>query len=176
VTGNEGPVIDATLHVRDGKGVARLTSRYETDVDDLWTALTDPKRLARWYGHVDGDLRLGGEFTATVHGSGWDGQGRVDVCDPPRKLVVTMWEADGDEGVVVAELLADGDQTILTIERSGMPPDQAWAYGAGWHTHLEDLSVHLAGQDRSEWPSDSWPRWEELAPLYREMPVTQLER
>lgn len=176
MTGNQVPAIEATLHSRDGKGVALMKCRYATDIDDLWTALTDPKRLARWYANVDGDLHLGGEFTATVHGSGWDGRGRIDVCDPPRKLVVTMWEEEGDEGVVTAELVADGDHTILTIERSGMSLDRAWAYGAGWQTHLEDLAVHLAGQDRSECPSGSWPRWDELAPSYREMPVTPLER
>ena len=176
MTENQSPAIEATLHSLDGKGVARLKSRYETDIDDLWAALTDPNRLARWYGNVDGDLRLGGEFTAIVHGSGWDGRGRVDVCDPPRKLVVTMWEEEGEEGVVTAELVADGSHTILVIERSGMPLDRAWAYGAGWQTHLEDLGVHLAGQERSEWPSGSWPRWDELAPSYREMPVTPLER
>ena len=31
-----------------------------------------------------------------------------DVCDPPRKLEVTMWEQDGEEGAVVAELTTDG--------------------------------------------------------------------
>ncbi len=176
MTDNQGPAIEATLHSLGGTGVVRLKSRYETDIDDLWSALTDPKRLARWYANVEGDLRLGGEFTATVHASGWDGRGRIDVCDPPRKLVVTMWEEEGDEGVVVAELVADGDHTILLIERSGMPLDRAWAYGAGWQAHLEDLSAHLAGQDRSESPSDSWPRWEELASSYREMTVVPLER
>jgi uncharacterized protein YndB with AHSA1/START domain len=176
MTESLGPDVNATLHSRDGKGVARLTSRYKTDIDDLWAAITDPERLARWYANVEGDLRLGGEITATVHGSGWDGRGRIDVCDPPRKLVVTMWELEGDEGVVTAELVADGSHTILVIERSGMPLDRAWAYGAGWQTHLEDLALHLADQDRSEWPSDSWPRWEELAPSYREMQVTPLER
>ena len=176
MTETQGPDIEATLHSIDGEGVARLKSRYATDIDDLWSALTDPKRLARWYADVDGDLRVGGEFTATVHGSGWDGRGRIDLCDPPRRLVVTTWEEKGDEGVVSAELFADGDHTILVIERSGMPLDRVWAYGAGWQTHLEDLAAHLVGQDRSEWPSDSWPRWEELAPSYREMPVVPLER
>ena len=38
--------------------------RFDTDIDDLWSALTDPPRLARWIGEVEGDLRLGGEFRA----------------------------------------------------------------------------------------------------------------
>jgi uncharacterized protein YndB with AHSA1/START domain len=174
----EKPVtaIEGTLHSFDGKGVVRMKSRYESDIDDLWSALTDPQRLARWYGKVDGDLRVGGEFTATVFGSGWDGRGRIDVCVPPRKLEVTMWEEEGAEGVVAAELVADGDATILVIERRGIPLDLLYAYGAGWQAHVEDLGAHLAGQDGSDWPGDSWPRWDELAPSYREMTVVPLER
>jgi len=38
----------------------RVEDRYDTDIDDLWSALTDPGRLVRWYGQVEGDLRLGG--------------------------------------------------------------------------------------------------------------------
>src|SRR5262245_19518433 len=51
-----------TLRSIDGKGVVRIEDRYDTDIDDLWEAVTDPARLRRWYGVVEGDLRLGGEF------------------------------------------------------------------------------------------------------------------
>jgi uncharacterized protein YndB with AHSA1/START domain len=176
MTKKAGAAVEGTLHSVDGKGVVRLKARYETDIDDLWSALTDPQRLERWYGKVHGDLRVGGEFTATVHGSGWDGRGRIDECDPPQRLEVTMWEEEGAEGVVAAELVTDGAETILMIERRGIPLDMLYAYGAGWQAHMEDLGAHLAGQDCSDWPGDSWPRWEELAPSYREMTVVPLER
>ena len=51
-----------SLRSADGKGVVRMEDRFDTDIDDLWSALTDPRRLARWIGDVEGDLRLGGEF------------------------------------------------------------------------------------------------------------------
>jgi uncharacterized protein YndB with AHSA1/START domain len=169
-------VIEGTLHSLGGTGVVRMKSRYETDIDDLWSALTDPERLARWYGRVDGDFRVGGELTATVFGSGWDGRGRIDVCVPPRKLEVTMWEEEDAKHVVAAELVADGDDTILVIERRGVPLDLLWAYGSGWQTHVEDLGAHLAGQERADWPAGSDRRFDELAPSYREMTVVPLER
>jgi uncharacterized protein YndB with AHSA1/START domain len=50
------------LRSADGKGIVRMQDRYDTGIDDLWSALTDPVRLARWIGEVEGDLRLGGEF------------------------------------------------------------------------------------------------------------------
>ena len=42
-----------------------MEGRYDTDIDDLWSALTDPQRLARWIAEVEGDLHLGGVFRAT---------------------------------------------------------------------------------------------------------------
>src|SRR4249919_310337 len=52
------------LRSADGKGVVRMEDRFDTDIDDLWSALTDPRRLARWLGEVEGDLSQGGEFRA----------------------------------------------------------------------------------------------------------------
>lgn len=35
-----------TLRTADGTGIVRLEDRFDTDADDLWSALTDPARLA----------------------------------------------------------------------------------------------------------------------------------
>ena len=47
-----------------------MEGSYDTGIDDLWSALTDAQRLARWIAEVEGDLRLGGAFRATFT-SGW---------------------------------------------------------------------------------------------------------
>jgi uncharacterized protein YndB with AHSA1/START domain len=47
-----------------------MEGRYETDINDLWSALTEAQRLARWIAAVDGDLRLGGAFRATFTSAG----------------------------------------------------------------------------------------------------------
>ena len=107
-----------TLASVDGRGVVRMEDRYDTDIDDLWSALTDPQRLARWVASVEGDLRLGGEFRAHFT-SGWEGSGRVDTCEPPRRLLVTMAPGEEDETVIEAELAVDGDRTRLVIESVG---------------------------------------------------------
>ena len=83
-----GDRILGSLRSADGKGVVRMEDRFDTDIDDLWSALTDPRRLARWIGDVDGDLRLGGEFRARFFTSGWEGTGRVEACEPPRRVLV----------------------------------------------------------------------------------------
>ena len=59
-----GQCILGSLRSADGKGVVRMEDRFDTGLDDLWSAITDPSRLARWLGEVAGDLRPGGDFRA----------------------------------------------------------------------------------------------------------------
>ena len=40
-----------------GAGTVHVEDVYDTDIDDLWAAVTVPARLAGWLGAVDGDLR-----------------------------------------------------------------------------------------------------------------------
>jgi uncharacterized protein YndB with AHSA1/START domain len=150
-----------TLRSVDGKGVVRMENRYDTDIDDLWAALTDPGRLDRWLGRIEGDLRLGGEFHRYFYASGAEGTGRIEVCEPPRRLRLTM-AGEPDEQVIELTLSADGDQTILVVEESGMPLNLLAAYGAGIQVHVEDLSAHIAGRERCI----ADVRWTELQPAY----------
>lgn len=147
----------------DGKAVVRMEDRYRTDIDDLWSALTDPQRLARWVARVDGDLRLGGEFHARFTSS-WEGPGRIELCEPPRRLLVTMNPGQDDQTVIDVELVPDGDMTRLVIEERGLSLSEAAGYGAGWQAHVEDLAAHLGGRPSSDWRT----RWAELISEYRE--------
>jgi len=164
--GGSGRIL-GSLRSADGKGAVRMQDRYDTDIDDLWSALTDPRRLARWIGEVEGDLRLGGQFRAHFFTSGWEGTGRVEACEPPHRWLVRTKDADDpdnpDEHAIEATLTADGDQTILVIEERGMPPDQLAAYGAGVQVHVEDLAAHIASRERR----DMQERWAELLPTYQ---------
>jgi uncharacterized protein YndB with AHSA1/START domain len=161
-----GTRILGTLRSADGTGIVRMEDRFDTDIDDLWSALTEPDRLARWYGQVTGDLRLGGECRLLVHGSGWEGTGRIQRCEPPRRLVVTSRELDQQFDVFLdATLSADGDQTILVLEARGMPLEKLPFYGVGWQTHVEDLAAHVAGRERG----DAEKRWTELVSHYHEL-------
>jgi len=158
-----GGRILASLRAEGGKGVVRMEDRYATDIDDLWSALTDPQRLARWLGEVEGDLRLGGEFRARFFATGWEGSGRVEACEPPRRLLVLTRNPDEpDEHVIEATLTAEGEETVLVVEERGMPLDQLAAYGAGVQIHVEDLSDHMAGLERRPMGE----RWEALLPGY----------
>ena len=166
------------LRSADGTGVVRIEDRYDTDIDDLWSALTDPRRLARWYGQVEGDLRRGGQFNVYLEAAGLHAVGRVEVCEPPRRLhVVTRetdesWQQGGGvppfDQTLEATLTVDVDQTILVIETHGIPLDKIAFYGAGWQIHAENLATYLAGGE----PVDTEARWDELVSRYQELATT----
>jgi uncharacterized protein YndB with AHSA1/START domain len=163
MTGNR---ILGSLRSADGKGVVRMEDRLDTDIDDVWSAFTDPLRLARWLGEVEGDLRLDGEFRAHFFASGWEGTGRVEACEPPRHLLVTTKGLDeAEEHVIEVTLAAAGDQAILVLEERGMPLDHLAAYGSGIQVHVEDLAAHLAGREHC----DGAARWDELLPAYQDL-------
>lgn len=170
-----GGGILGSLRSADGKGIVRIEDRYDTGVGDLWEALTDPRRLARWFGHVEGDLRAGGAFRLYLEGADIESTGSVDACEPLHRLLVTTRETDESwrrgqgappfDQTIEATLTADGGQTILVIEVRGLPLDKIAFYGAGWQIHAENLAAHLAGRERAAAGS----RWTELVPPYQRL-------
>ncbi|MFY9929476.1 MAG: SRPBCC domain-containing protein [Streptosporangiaceae bacterium] len=157
-----GTRILGSLRTADGKGVVRMEDRLDAAIDDVWSAFTDPLRLDRWVGEVAGDLRRAGEFHFHFYASGSEGTGRVEACEPSRRLLLTMAIGQPEEDVIEVMLAADGDQTILVVEERGMPLGQVAAYGAGVQIHVEDLAAYLAGRERC----DAGARWNELQPAY----------
>jgi uncharacterized protein YndB with AHSA1/START domain len=162
-----GGRILGSLRSGDDKGIVRMDDRFDTEIEELWSALTDPQRLARWYGDLEGDLQLDGEYRFRLYATESQGTGRIKACEPPHRLLVMIKEADEpDEGVIEVTLVADGDQTILVWEERGMPLDLLAAYGAGVQIHVEDLGDHLAGRERRD---DIKARWDELQPAYQDL-------
>jgi uncharacterized protein YndB with AHSA1/START domain len=158
--------IVGTLRAVDGKGAVHVEDVYTTEIDDLWSAVTDPARLARWLVEVEGDLRLGGTFAARFT-SGWEGSGRVDVCEPPYRLLLTMSAALEDDTVIEAVLSAEVGGTRLVVEERGLAVEDLPGHGAGWQAHLEDLATHVSGGEPGAWRA----RWTELMQAYEELDV-----
>lgn len=156
--GSEVRRVLGTLRSENGVGVVRIEDRLDATIDEVWSALTDPTRLARWYGELEGDLHLGGEFHSRLYASGWEGTRRVTACDPPHGFTL----GSGDE-VSEVTLRADGDQTVIVYENRSVPLDLLFAYGAGEQIHVEDLGDHLAGRERG----DAEARWDALESAYR---------
>jgi uncharacterized protein YndB with AHSA1/START domain len=149
----------------DQRGAIRVEDVYDTDIEDLWEACTRPEWLARWIAEVSGDLQVGGTIHAAFTSS-WTGPGRIEICDRPHHLLLTMEPGTDDEAQIEAWLETVETRTRLVVEERGLPLDRLRLHGAGWQAHLEDLGRSLAGE-ASTWEA----RWRELTPTYQTMPI-----
>ena len=161
-----------SLRSVDGEGVVRMEDRLDTGIDDLWGALTDPGRLAHWYGDVEGELSQGGDFRVRIALAG-ERTGQVEACEPPQRLLLTMRDPDPQPGqpeqtVIEAQLIAEGAQTRLVWETRGMPIELLPAYGAGIQIHVEHLADYISGR---ELRIDE-ARWDELFAAYEALGVS----
>ncbi|MDQ4119259.1 MAG: SRPBCC domain-containing protein [Actinomycetota bacterium] len=158
------------VHAPGDDLAVRLERRYPSDVEEVWDALTDPERIARWFLPVSGDLRVGGRFATEGNADG-----EIRVCDRPSRLVLT-W--GGPDSVVALQLTPDGtDATVLALEHtvpSAFVPDGSGALyvGPGWDGALLGLGLYLSGNAVGdpveaanspmvlEFNAGSIPRWE----------------
>lgn len=144
-------------HVTDGEvpagpaKVTRLSRTYAASAEDVWDALTDPERLARWFLPVSGDLRLGGEYQFEGNAGGV-----IRECEPPRRIVATWVMGPAgpvDSSLVEVRLSEAGDGTRLELEHRAQVPPEMWdqfgpgAAGVGWDGALLGLGLHLAGHE-----------------------------
>ena len=155
-----------SLHSVDAEGRVRMENRFDTGIDDLWGALTKPERLAHWFGQVEGELAPKGEFRVHIALAG-ERRGRVEACEPPQRLRLTMRDPDPQPGqpaqtVIEAQLTPEGSQTVLVWEERGMPVALLAAYGTGIQIHVEHLADYINGDQLR----DVETRWTELFPVY----------
>lgn len=130
---------------RDGEParVVTLNRSYDTQIDDLWDALTNPERLPRWFAPVEGDLRLGGRYQVKGNAGG-----TITACEAPRSFDLT-WEFGGGTSWVELRLEAESVQKTRLTLRHIAPVNEHWkkfgpgATGVGWDLTLLGLQWHL---------------------------------
>ena len=153
---------------RDGKPAKAViaTCTYATDPADLWDAITNPKRLPRWFSPVTGDLRQGGKYQVQGNAGG-----TITRCDPQKRIEVT-WEFMGGMSWVNITLTAKGKTTELELEHIAFI-DPHWdnfgpgAVGVGWDLSFLGLAMYLA-DPKWEKPSDEeWGDWPQAKDFIR---------
>lgn len=134
---------------RDGKTtrIVRASRGFDSDIDDVWDALTSAERIPRWFSPVSGDLRLGGRYQIQGNAGG-----TITECDPPRRLALD-WEFGGNVSWVLVTLAAQGDgRTLLELEHIAAIDDEFekfWgqfgpgAVGVGWDLSFLGLTEHV---------------------------------
>jgi uncharacterized protein YndB with AHSA1/START domain len=137
-----------TIPAGDGRRI-RMTRTYDAPIGDVWDALTNPRRIGRWFLPVTGDFRLGGRFQFEGNAGG-----EILACEQPNRLRVTWAAGDGSNPADISEvevrLTASGDEaTVLELDHVAVVPDEMWneygpgAVGVGWDGGLLGLRLHL---------------------------------
>jgi uncharacterized protein YndB with AHSA1/START domain len=136
----------------------RLERRFAAAPEEVFDAWTDPQVLERWWAsHPTGsspgcevDLRVGGRYllrmrdeTGDVHEVG--GEYR-EVVRPSLLVYTWCWQgADGPHpghvSVVSVRFSADGEETIVVLEHSGLASEESrTGHGEGWRGALDNLA------------------------------------
>jgi uncharacterized protein YndB with AHSA1/START domain len=142
-----------------GRHVLVQTRTFATPIEDVWAAVTEPDRLARWIGTWTGDPESGGVlFRMLFEGEDHAGETmEIRVCEPPHRLHLT---SHFGEVVWLLELdltHADG-VTTLTFSQPGVAREQVGDVGPGWDYYLDRLVDAETGADPAQ------RRWEDYAP------------
>ena len=113
----------------------------------VWSYLTDPKFLAKWFSDGVVADRIGGEvrFDMGAHG-------RITAYEPPRVLEYTWNEEEAscgpvEDALVRWELAENGNRVRLMLTHSRLPEIELVAHGAGWHAFLDRLSACAEGRE-----------------------------
>src|SRR3954463_9365053 len=83
--------------------VSTISQVYDTDLDDLWDAVTSADRIPRWFLPISGDLVEGGRYQFEGNAGG-----TITECDKPNGFAAT-WEYGGQTSWIEVRLTSDGE-------------------------------------------------------------------
>ncbi len=149
-------------------------------VDRVWAYLTQSELRRRWLAAGDMKLEAGASFEFIWRNDELSDppaarpdrfpeeqrmQSRITEIDPPNRISFT-WEDSGD---VTFELEQQGDGVLLTVTHRRLPDRKTLLeVAAGWHMHLDILSVRASGGE----PEPFWAGWSRLREEYdRRLPA-----
>ncbi len=144
----------ATGHreLRHGNPYLVMTREFRAPIEDVWAAVTESDRLARWIGTWSGDP-ADGRVSFQMRFAGDDVPSEefvIDECEAPRRLAITT-EAPYEQGNVTWHLELDlaeaGGVTTLTFAQSVPDPAMAQGVGPGWDFYLDRMVVAETGGD-----------------------------
>lgn len=142
----------------EGAGV-RLEFRrtYPDPVEEVWAAVTESDRTARWIGTWTGSPGTGSTVQFTMTGEDGAGPEPVQIveCEPPHRLVVD-WSVPGQPRWRVEVTLgpndtAEGTGTSLLFVHRLATADEVTDVAAGWHYYLDRLAAALDDRPGPEW-------------------------
>ncbi len=147
------PTATGRREVRDGRPYVVLERTFRAPIDDVWAAITESDRLARWIGSWTGDPATGRVvFRMLYEGDGMPEEDfAIDECTPPRRLAITTTAPYDGETLVTWQLeldLVESDGvTTLVFAQSVPDPPMAESVGPGWEYYLDRMVAAETGGD-----------------------------
>jgi uncharacterized protein YndB with AHSA1/START domain len=164
----ETPTTRRGVVIREDGGRQRLEFRrsWPDPIEDVWSALTEPERLARWIGRYDGERAVGGTGTfAMTHEQG-EAVGEpttIVECDPPRRLVIEWVQQDADAWRIDLDLWMEEGRTQLRFTQIYAEDADVTDFAMGWHWYLDKFDAEVSGRPQ---PADWDAFLAELGPAY----------
>ena len=136
------------IEQRDGRHVLVQTRELRAPIDDVWAAVTEPDRLARWIGRWEGDPASGSvEFRMLFEGEDHAAERmEIRVCEPPHRLHLTSYAGEETWLIELDLTHADGITTV-TFSQPGVTREQVAGVGPGWDYYLDRLVDAETGAD-----------------------------
>ncbi len=128
-----------------GNTFCEWTRTFNAPIDDVWAAVTEPDRLARWIGTWTGDPADGHvKFQMLFEGDDIPAERfGIDECERPHRLRITTsmpYDSINPEHWLLRLDLAEHDGvTTLTFAQDVPDPKMAEGVGPGWDYYLDRL-------------------------------------
>jgi uncharacterized protein YndB with AHSA1/START domain len=161
---------DATGHreSRDGTAFVVFTRTFRAPIHDVWAAVTESDRLARWIGTWAGDPAAGHvDFHMNAEGDNVPTEVfTIAACEPPRLLEIhtepPVGTAVSDGWIIELALAQSGGVTTLEFRQSVPDAEMVASVGPGWDFYLDRLVAAEADGDVSSLDFDDYyPRFSE---------------
>ena len=147
------------IEQRDGQHVLVQQRQFRAPIEDVWAAITEPERLARWIGTWTGDPSTGTvSFAMTFEGQEEGDAMVIRVCEPPHRLHVSTQVGD-ELWALELDLSHEDGLTTLTFRQPGVTQEQVGQVAPGWDYYLDRLVDVETGAD------PSLRNWEDYVPI-----------
>lgn len=147
------PTATGRRYVDGDATYVQFVRTFRAPITDVWAAVTESDRLARWLGSWTGDPATGSVLFQMLFEGDEVPQEHfaIDECTPPYRLrITTSMPHDGEnpEHWQLQVDLAESDGvTTLTFAQNVPDPSMAESVGPGWDYYLDRMVVAEAGGD-----------------------------
>lgn len=147
------PTPTGRKQVHQGTTYVVFERTFRSPIGDVWAAVTEPDRLARWIGSWEGDPAEGHVMFRMLYEGDEHPAERftIDECDEPHRLVITTESPSSDGGTeswhLMLELAESDGTTTLRFSQSVPDPAMAVDVGPGWDYYLDRMVVAETGGD-----------------------------